>query len=205
MTMKKKITNTSATREMELLVSLLGEMFHEVSNAFTKHRLSLKYENTMEEAAKQIRKSLVDLSEAATEMGGNEALSVQATAMHLSKIFYDLLRLSTQVETKVKEKVMFSDEAAGEIVNVFDRTAGLLGHVSDALRTCNELIIAHVKKEVDELRNAASGSTTMHEDRLCKGKCHPKASMVYLQMMQHLQDALWHFKALVCDNGMPLL
>ena len=161
--MKKKITNTSATREMELLVSLLGEMFLEVSNAFTKHRLSLKYENTMEEVAKQVRVSLVDLSQAASDMGGNEALSVQATAMHLSKILYDLLRLSQQVETKVKDKVMFSDEAAAEVQDIFNRTAGLLPHVSDALRTCNALITEHVKKEVDELRNNASGSTLMQD------------------------------------------
>jgi phosphate:Na+ symporter len=203
--MKKKITNTSATREIEQLVTELGEMFTEVENAFAKHRLSLKYRQAMDDAAKQIRKNLVDLSEAASEMGGNEALSVQATAMNLSKIFYDVLRLSKQVETKVNDKIMFSDEAAGEINAMLRRTAALLPHVADALRTCNELITNHVEKEVDELRNAASSSTVLHEDRLCKGKCHPKASVVFLQMLQLLQDILWHFKALVCDNGMPSL
>jgi Na+/phosphate symporter len=201
--MKKKITNNSATKELEQLVAALGEIFTEIENAFSKHRLSLKYRQLMEDSTREIRKNLVDLSEVTADMGGNEALSVQATAMNLSKIYYDLVRLSNQVEIKVKEKIIFSDEATGEIDVLLKRTAALLPHVADGLMTCNELIINHVKNEVDELRNTASSSTVMHEDRLCKGKCHPKASVVFLQMLQHLQDILWHFKALVCDNGMP--
>lgn len=203
--MKKKIMNTSATKEMEQLVTQMGEMFAEINNAFTKHRLSLKYKQTTADAAKHIRKALVNLSEAAADVGGAEALAVQASAMNLSKIFYDILRLANQVENKVNNKVLFSEDAVKEMNDIMKRTGDLLPHVADALRTCNELITRHVEKEVDELRGNASGSTVLHEDRLCKGACHPKASVIYLQMLQHLQDILWHCKALVCDNGVPAM
>ncbi|MBS4030310.1 MAG: hypothetical protein KGZ63_02665 [Clostridiales bacterium] len=201
--MKKKIVNSSATREIDSIVKMLGEVFTEIQGAFTKNRLSLKYQQTTSEASKTLRKSLVTFYEAAEEVGGDEALAVQATAINLSKVFYDIMKLSNQVETKVKGKVMFSDEAVAEVNDIFRRTAELLPHVADAMRTCNPLIIAHVDKEVDELRANAANSAVLHEDRLCKGACHPKASIIFMQMLQHLQDILWHFKALVSENGMP--
>lgn len=201
--MKKKIMNTAATKEIDSIVKMLDEVFTEIQGAFIKHRLSLKYQQTTSEVSKSLRKSLVTFYEAAEELGGNEALAVQATAINLSKIFYDLMRLSNQVETKVKDKVMFSDEAVKEVNDILQRTANLLPHVADAMRTCNPLIIAHVDKEVDELRANATNSAVYHEDRLCKGACHPKASIIFMQIMQHLQDILWHFKALVTENGMP--
>ncbi|MDW7651941.1 MAG: hypothetical protein SCK29_09780 [Bacillota bacterium] len=202
--MNKKIISTSAVKEMEKTVSLLNGLFKEVHTAFMKNRLSLKYRQTLEEANKTIRQSLVNFYEAAAEMGGGEeALSVQATAINLSKIFYDLVRLANQVEKKIGEKILFSDEAVAEMDDLLRRTIDLLPHVADGLRTCNALIVSHVEKEADELRKNAANSTAFHEDRLCKGKCHPKASIIYMQMLQHLQDILWHFKALVCDKGIP--
>ena len=201
--MQKKIVNTAATKEMDQIISLLGELLTEINTAFTKNRLSLKYENTSEEAAAQIRKNLVSLSETAKELGGAEALSVQSVTLNLSKVFYDVLHLGHQVEAKVKAKVMFSDEAAKEMQDLLRRTADLLPHVADAVRTCNSLIVNHVHKEADELRNNATNSTAMHEDRLCKGSCHPKASVIFMQMLQNLHDIQWHFKALACDQDIP--
>ena len=201
--MKKKITSGSATKEMDQIVAMLSELFDQVHTAFMKNRISLKYRQTSEDVGKQVRQSLVGFYEAATEIGGAEALAVQATAINLSKIFYDMLRLANQVETKVNTKIMFSDEAVTEMDDLLRRTIALLPHVTDSMRTCNALIVSHVEKEADELRSNAANSTAFHEDRLCKGKCHPKASIVYMQMLQHIQDILWHYKALVCDNGIP--
>lgn len=201
--MKKKIINASATKEMDAIMTMLGEMFGEIENAFMKHRLSLKYQKTADEVGRKVRQSLVDFYEAAPQLGGEEALSVHATAINLSKVFYDLLRLAHQVETKVRNKVFFSDDAVAEVSGLMQRTSALLPHVADALRTCNDLITSHVDKEVDELRAIAANSTILHEDRLCHGKCHPKASIIYMQILQNLQDILWHLKALVCHNGIP--
>lgn len=203
--MKKKMVTMSAATEMEQIVKMLDEMLSEILNAFMKNRLSLKYQQTMEDDTKQVRQHMVSFYEAASEAGGAESLAIQASAINLSKVFYDILKLSHQVEMKVKEKMMFSDEAVAEIENILRRTSALMPHVADALRTCNPLITAHVEKEVDELRNNAANSTALHQDRLCKGICHPKASIIFMQMLQHLQDILWHLKAIVCDTGIPAM
>ncbi|GFP26467.1 hypothetical protein HKBW3S25_01960, partial [Candidatus Hakubella thermalkaliphila] len=53
--MRQKIVNTSATAALEQLISELGEMFTEINTAFTQCRLSLKYKQTTDDSAKQIR------------------------------------------------------------------------------------------------------------------------------------------------------
>ncbi|MCW3488851.1 hypothetical protein [Dethiobacter alkaliphilus] len=201
--MQKKIVNTAAAKEMDQIVSLLGDLLKEISSAFMNHRLSLKYQKASGDISGQIRKTLVSLSETASEMGGPEALAVQSATLNLSKVFYDTLHLGHQVESKVKEKVMFSEEAVAEMSDLLRRTTDLLPHVADVVRTCNPLIVEHVNKEADELRNSAANSTVMHEARLCKGQCHPKASVIFMQMLQNLQDILWHFKALSCEQRVP--
>ena len=202
--MKQKIVNTSATAALELLISELGEMFTEMNTAFTQRRLSLKYTQTTDDSAKQIRKCLVTLSETTDGLSAAEALAIQGISINLSKVFYDVLRLTDHVESKIKNKVLFSEEAMAEMSGLLKRSSDLLPHVADALRTCNELIEKHVEKEVEELRSYAANSTLTHEDRLCKNVCHPKASVIYLQMLQHIQDILWHFKALACHNAISL-
>lgn len=202
--MRQKIVNTSATVALEQLISELGELFTEINTAFTQHRLSLKYKQATDDSAKQIRKCLVTLSKTTEKLSGAEALAIQATTINLSKIFYDVLRLTNHVENKIKDKILFSEEAMAEMSRLLKRSSDLLPHLADALRTYNELIAKHVEKEVEELRIYAANSTLAHEDRLCKGVCHPRASVIYLQMLQHLQDILWHFKALACHNGISL-
>lgn len=199
--MKQKIMNNTAATALEQLILELEEMFAEINTAFTERRLSLKYKQSTDKSAVQIRKALVSLAEVTGELAGAEALAVQSSTINLSKIFYDILHLSCFVEDKIKDKVLFSDAAMAEMSGLLKRSSDLLPHVADALRTCNELIARHVEKEVEELRSYAMSSSLAHEDRLCKGACHPKASVIYLQMLQHVQDILWHFKALACHNG----
>ncbi len=203
--MKEKMVNSAATRETDNIVKMLSEVLAELHGAFMKHSMSLKYQQTTTEVTKTLRKSLVSFYGEAAKLGGEEALIVQSTAINLSKVFYDVLRLSNQVETKIKEDIKFSDEAVGEISDIFKRTADLLPHVADTILTCNPLIVAHVSKEIDELTKNANESSALHMDRLCKGTCHPKASIIFMQMTQQLQDILWHLRALVAEDGMPCI
>ncbi|RJX29265.1 MAG: hypothetical protein C4554_01135 [Dethiobacter sp.] len=201
--MKKKIVNSTAVKEINEIMQLFYDFFGEINTAFVKHRLSLKYQQAGSNFAKQSRQRLARFY-AATETTGAELLSIQAAAINFSKIFYDILRLSSPVEAKVNEKVLFSDEAVKEMSEILDRTRELLLHVNDALQTGNPLIISHIEKEAEALNSMTLNSTVLHEDRLCKGVCHPKASVIFMLMLQQLQDILWHCKALVSEqNGVP--
>lgn len=203
--MIKKIVGSATATEIEDIMSMFGEFYNDVSTAFLSNRLSLKYQQTTSELSKRLRQRLAKAYESAEEFSGREALAVQAIAINLSKIYYDLLRLSGNVETKVREKIVFSETATSEITEVMRRTGELLPHVADAVLTGNPLIVAHVEKEAEALGQSVQHSIKTHEDRLCKGICHPKASVVFMLMTQQIQDILWHCRALVSsEHGLPV-
>lgn len=203
--MIKKMIGSATATEIEDIVAMFGEFYNDVSTAFLSNRLSLKYQQTSAELSKRLRQRLAKAYESAEEYSGREALAVQAVAINLSKIFYDLLRLSGNVETKVREKIVFSDTATSEVTEVMRRTGELLPHVADAILTANPLIVAHVEKETESLVQAVQQCINTHEDRLCKGICHPKASVIFMLMTQQIQDILWHYRALVSsEHGLPV-
>jgi Na+/phosphate symporter len=202
--MTKKMVGSATATEFEDIVAMFGEFYNDLTTAFLSNRLSLKYQQTTAELSKRLRQRLAKAYESAAEFPGKEALTVQAVAINLSKIFYDLLRLSGNVETKVREKIVFSEAATGEITEVMRRTGELFPHVADAVLTGNPLIVAHVEKEAEALGAAVQQSIRTHEDRLCKGICHPKASVIFMLMTQQVQDILWHCRALVSrEHGLP--
>lgn len=196
---KKKVGSTTAT-EVKDVVTMFEEFYNDVSTAFLSNRLSLKYQQNTTELSKRLRQRLAKAYESAAEFSGREALTVQAVAINLSKVFYDMLRLSGNVETKVREKILFSETATAEMTEVMRRTGELFPHVSDAVLTGNPLIVAHVEKETEALGLAVQQCIKTHEDRLCKGLCHPKASVIFMLMTQQIQDILWHCRALVSSE-----
>jgi len=202
--MTKNIVGSATATEVRDVVAMFGEFYNDVSTAFLSNRLSLKYQQTTAELSKRLRQRLAKAYESAEAFTGLEALAVQAVTINLSKIFYDLLRLSGNVETKVREKIVFSEAATAEMTEIMRRTGDLFPHIADAVITGNPLIVAHVEKEAEALGAAVQQCIKTHEDRLCKGICHPKASVIFMLMAQQIQDILWHCQALVSNQtGLP--
>jgi Na+/phosphate symporter len=198
----KKLSCTSSTKEVNSTVEMLDQLFFEIYVAFMKHRLTLRYQQISDELSRQIRKSLARLYEGSAKLTAEEALAMQSTAINFSKVFYDLLRISAQVESKVKDNVMYSEVASKEMSDLMKGTRELLHHVGDVVLTRNELIAGHVVSETAALSALAASMSGMHEDRLCRGVCHPKASITYMNLLQHLTDILWHYKALSSEEDM---
>jgi len=199
-----KIVNSNAVREIDEIMQLFNDFLEKIINAFIKHRLSLEYELMCGDFTRRSRQILSRFYATTKQTHPPESLYIQGATLNFSKIFFDILRLSTLVETKVKEKILFSDEAVNEMKEIFQRTRGLLPHLHDALLTGNAIIIEHIKKEAAALQAKTLDHTVLHEERLCKGICHPRAAVIYMQMLQQLQDILWHFGALVDkENGIP--
>ncbi|MCR3921044.1 MAG: hypothetical protein NUK65_00800 [Firmicutes bacterium] len=203
--MRNQVVHTTAATEIENVVTMLTELFTQVEQSFSKHRLSLKHKQTTARVTTQMRGTLTTLHQLIGEINRDEALAVQATVLNVGKVYYSLLRLSYQVEKKVEDNIVFTKVAADDMHEILQRTRALLPHVNDTLRTCNTVLATHVKEEVDVLLTNAESATKLHEERLCTGVCHPNTANIYLQMLAYLQDILWHMKALVCENGLPII
>lgn len=196
----KKPLNPVVAKEVNSIVEAMENFFSEVYTAFRTHRITLKYKQITDDLSHSIRHNLVRLHRDIVKQLPDEALSLQYTSIHFSKIFYNLQRWSGLVETKIKENIVFSNVATEEISEIFRRTRDLLHHLGDAVLTGNEVIVAHVEKEADSIGDLIEKISGYNQERLSKGICHPKASIIFTQMLQSTQDILWHYKALLSDE-----
>ena len=110
---------------------------------------------------------------------------------YLGKINYNLGKINENVNNKINDGVMLTDTAALELGELFGGTIESLLHVRQALVIVNPILIKNVVDESKDLWTRAQGYAAEHEDRLIRGICMPKASLLYLLILDSLKDILW--------------
>jgi Na+/phosphate symporter len=110
-----------------------------------------------------------------------------------------LQRIASDVERKIKEGILFSDKAMSEINLLFERTKDILGNARDMALARNRVIAAYIKESEAEIVRTANDFSTLHEERLIEGLCMPKASSVYLEMLDAVKSIAWHSKEIAKD------
>jgi Na+/phosphate symporter len=90
------------------------------------------------------------------------------------------------VQAAVETGVCFTDRALGEISEIMALLADLARDTNDVLATKNVRFRAYAVSSALRIRERSVESTLEHEKRLISGTCSPRASFVYL----HVMDAL---------------
>lgn len=70
----------------------------------------------------------------------------------------------------------------------------VLKNTSDIIPARNRIIREYVKESATEISRSANDFSTMHEERLVEGLCMPKASPLFLDIMDALKGISWHAK-----------
>jgi Na+/phosphate symporter len=99
----------------------------------------------------------------------------------------DLLGAST---IKIDSSIPFTDKALKEIKDVILGTEGLARDTKDFLLTKNPHLSQRIQSDLSKLYKMADDFSAEHQDRLIKGLCSPKASYIYLQMMESLKRTM---------------
>jgi Na+/phosphate symporter len=84
----------------------------------------------------------------------------------------------------------------------------MLGWVRDILANARDLVLApnilvarHMAEAEAALEKMADEYATRHEERLIEGLCAPKASQLYIQMIDAFKGIAWHAKEIAKDLG----
>jgi len=96
--------------------------------------------------------------------------------------------------TKIKEGILFTDKAISEINFLMERLQEVLNNTSNIILARNRIIRDYVKESATEISRSANEFSTMHEERLVEGLCMPKASPLFLDIMDALKGIAWHAK-----------
>lgn len=110
---------------------------------------------------------------------------------------YKLLQL---IREKNKDGILFSRKGLAEVKELCMLVEELCIHSIDYLVTKNPLLQKQIDALIQEGSQKARNFSTEHEERLIKGICMPKASNLYLQMMERIKGHFTYLNQLTADR-----
>ncbi len=98
------------------------------------------------------------------------------------------------IRTKIREGILFTDKAVSEITYLMERLQEVLKNTGSIILARNRIVREYIKESAVEISRSANDFSTMHEERLVEGLCMPKASPLFLDIMDALKGISWHAK-----------
>ncbi len=121
--------------------------------------------------------------------------------MHLERAAEHIELLGAAVGRMIRDGVPFTDRATGEIRRLFGAVLELLEGLRDALRTGNRTLVRYIRDAGRDCEAQVNEFALFHEQRLIEGVCQPKASSIYLAMLDHLRGIGWHARQVAENLG----
>ncbi|MFN3479718.1 MAG: hypothetical protein ACK415_04950 [Thermodesulfovibrionales bacterium] len=112
----------------------------------------------------------------------------------LLRIAENIEKLSELISTKVKEDILFSDRAISEITFLLQRLADIIRPASDIILAPNSILGNYIRESEAGIVRRATDYATQHEERLIEGLCLPKASALYINILDVIKSIAWHCK-----------
>jgi Na+/phosphate symporter len=117
------------------------------------------------------------------------------TAEHLAFLPAALERVGDSVESLARcvatihrEGVPFSNQATTEVMDLFARAAALVERLGAAIRTGERAGLAAVREQGQQFQAVSDQAATGHQERLLRGDCVPRASSLFLAMLDYFRE-----------------
>ncbi|MGE5361750.1 MAG: PhoU domain-containing protein [Bacteroidales bacterium] len=118
-------------------------------------------------------------------------------AMHFERIGDCLESFAKAVGRLMDDGIVMTDRANREIDTLLAKNIELLEAARDIIRSGSALLIRFVLTEGPAFEALANEYSAFHEQRLIQGLCQPKASSVYLAIVDYLRGVEQHTRAIV--------
>jgi len=128
----------------------------------------------------------MELREYPWSLGSSEHLAFLPAA--LERIGDSVEALARCAQSIHREGIPYSERAFAEALELFQRSAGLLEGIAAVIRTGDRERLAGVQDVATQLEAFCDEVAQRHEDRLLKGICVPRASSVFLAMLDSFRE-----------------
>lgn len=171
-----------------------GECIYLLQNAFIYN--SSKFLDECEAEIKEIHHSEKTLTQEFVEetKKSPDAKVYVPAAGHIERMGAYMEDIIGCMRTKIKDEILFSDKAISEITFLLQRIQEVLNNTSDIILARNAIMGRYVKESEAEISRSASEFATLHEERLIEGLCMPKASPLFLDILDAIKGIAWHAK-----------
>jgi Na+/phosphate symporter len=117
------------------------------------------------------------------------------SAEHLAFLPAALERVGDSVEALARciqgihrEGIPFSERAISELKDLFSRGLDLLEGIGAAIRVGDATSFAHIRRSGEDLQKLSDQVALSHQERLLRGVCAPRASSLFLAMLDNFRE-----------------
>lgn len=185
-------------KALDQLSSDTEEMAAKIFEGLLKHNHKIldsadKIGSKIELEAKQLTQMVVSAKEESKIL---DSTTIVQVSNELQKIKYSLDKIVDNVHSKINDGVLFSDKAVLELKDFFNAVVDGIRQVHDLILTKNSVIIDYIVQKVETYEEVGRKYAEEHQERLIKGICLPKSSLIYLIILDSLKDILWYIKSI---------
>lgn len=127
-------------------------------------------------------------------------------AEHLAFLPAALERVGDSVESLARcvqnihrDGIPFSEQAFAETMGLFNRAADLVDAVAAAIRTGERDRLARIREDGDRFQALSDEAAHGHQERLLRGVCQPRASSVFLAMLDYFREIERYTRRMTAD------
>ena len=97
---------------------------------------------------------------------------------------------------KARDGIPFREKAMSELRQLFGVLTEMLATLRDVLATCDKPLLDHMMALHRDLGQMTFDFAFAHEDRLIEGTCSPRASSLYLDILDSVRNANRHIRSI---------
>jgi Na+/phosphate symporter len=153
-----------------------------------------------EKLGREVHQREKALTELAVKRSARQAGALEADRdlffipMHLERIGDNIEFLTRAIRTMIQEGVPFTDRAIREVNTLFEQAIGLVECVRDVIATKNRVFLRHMLEEGQRYEAMANEYALFHQQRLIEGVCMPRASSVYVAIVDYFKGIGSHVR-----------
>jgi phosphate:Na+ symporter len=157
----------------------------------------LNEENKLNNFEKEITVELITLSRQTLNKSEKSNAVILADVVGDLEIIGDYCKdILERVQTKIEEKLLFSDEAVKEYEDLYHKTEDALNIIVCALERDRLSLVKEVLKNQKHIDSLVGEYRKRHDQRLIEGICSPLACNMFLNMLDFTAQISHHTEAI---------
>lgn len=176
------------------------EMWKITFQAFMEHNPELfprimEKENKLNDLEKSLTQQLIELSKGISDKKEKANIAIYTQIIGDIELIGDYCKdILERIETKVQEKLLFSEDAVSEYKELYHKTADALEEVIRAFEKERPALARAIVKESGNIDRLVEHYRKHHNQRLLDGACMPFACNMFLNMIDFTAAIYSHTK-----------
>jgi len=178
-------------REINLRINKLFEetvpILHNIYRGFVREKIDLLKESKVK-FRKSLKERLPGIERLVQDKDKNEATKRFVAALpHLQRVALALDNLVDKMEIKIEADVPFAQKAFDDIRQLMVAVGTEFTGVKEYCMTKNRMVKEQIQADVENIRKMVEDFESIHQNRLIAGTSMPKASYLYIDMIDSLK------------------